>query len=599
MSTSPSALYPNYYTPGYGGTTVGFNNTTNPVKAAQNQRAVVQSQGDVYQNIDQQLADEYAAQQGGTQAYLNPLEESNASGQGGYTADQASQIELSPQDKQNIITGAGISSGVNTAASVGAAERAANAAGGNPEALATYRARAAQTQGANAGNAETAAAVQAQQAGSQGAQAVGNATLNEENQGLGYLSNLQAQQGSQAQNEQGLGQGAYGTETAGTGAATGQSITAAQLPTTTDKIIGTAAGVAGAALLADGTPEYYGGGGQEAILGEDGPEAIVKAASDPVRSNTTFMADGGPAHMMDAGGIVPASTPGITPPAGTLPTWLQNYLSNAGKNNTQPASPAPGAPGWNKTTPYQQLGTAIGTAFKPMVQKGLNGGNGGGISGGGGTSSFGGSGGYGSFAPSTGPSSSIPAQNNAARLPGGLVNRTGDAINGVPSLGGSAVDAAGAGADAIGSGTEDLGEGAADVGEGLGAGAADVAGIFAADGHMPYLEDGEMSHEYARGSSMMAEGHMGSGFHWSERQPKMLHTPHQIPLGYRGKQMMADGGMQPSSEAPAEIITSPTRVRLDSDDMVVPLSFRPKAKVRPSAAMPALNAMRQGAGRAA
>src|SRR6201999_380654 len=96
MATSPAPLYQPYYNPQNTGGTVGFNSTTNPVKAAQNQRAYVASQGDQYQALDQQLANQYAQQQSGTQSYLNPLEEANASGQGGYTPGEASQIELTP-----------------------------------------------------------------------------------------------------------------------------------------------------------------------------------------------------------------------------------------------------------------------------------------------------------------------------------------------------------------------------------------------------------------------------------------------------------------------------------------------------------------------
>jgi hypothetical protein len=289
MASPASALYSPYYNPTYTGSTVPYTSQTDPRKLAENQRAVVQSTGDQFIGTDQQLANEYAAQQGGTQSYLNPIQQANASGQGGYTADEASQIELTPGQQQDIVSSAGNSAGVGTAAGVGAAERAYAATGGNPAAEATFRARAAQQQGAQAGAAETGARVAAQQAGSAGAQAVGNAKLNQENQALGYFGNLQAQQGSQAQNEQGLAQGAYGTQTGGTGQAAGVGFNASQTPTGWDEAIGTAASAA-SAFLADGY--YPDDGGQDAIVAEDGPEAIVKAASDPVRSDITFMADG-------------------------------------------------------------------------------------------------------------------------------------------------------------------------------------------------------------------------------------------------------------------------------------------------------------------
>src|ERR1700735_3246041 len=100
MSTTPQPLYPSYFQPQYGGQTVGYSGTTNPTPAAANQRAVVTSQGDQYQATDEDLANEYAAQQGGTQSYLNPIEETNATGQGGYSPQEASQIELTPGQEQ-------------------------------------------------------------------------------------------------------------------------------------------------------------------------------------------------------------------------------------------------------------------------------------------------------------------------------------------------------------------------------------------------------------------------------------------------------------------------------------------------------------------
>lgn len=45
---------------------------------------------------------------------------------------------------------------------------------------------------------------------------------------------------------------------------------------------------------------------------------------------------------------------------------------------------------------------------------------------------------------------------------------------------------------------------------------------------------------------------------------------------------------------PSQLITSPTRVKLAPGDKVVPLSFRAKAKIRPSAALPAIQAMQGG-----
>src|ERR1700722_3983701 len=102
MASPASSLYQQYYTPQYSGSTVGFDNNTNPTKAAANQRAYTASQGDQYQATDEQLANEYNAQQSGTQQSLNPLEETNASGQGGYTPGEASQIGLTPEQQDAI-----------------------------------------------------------------------------------------------------------------------------------------------------------------------------------------------------------------------------------------------------------------------------------------------------------------------------------------------------------------------------------------------------------------------------------------------------------------------------------------------------------------
>lgn len=515
MSTTPSALYPNYYQPYYqqaGAGNVGYTATTNPVGAAANNKSVVESQGNQYQLSDEELAQQQQQQQAGTQGYLNPIEQTNASGGGGYTPGEASQIEMTPGQEQSIVTNAGISAGTGTAAAVGGAERSAAAAGGSPAAMATYRARAAQSQAANAGNASTGAAVAAQQAGSAGAQAVGGEQIAQENQGLSYLGNLQAQQGQAGQSEQGLAQGAYGTETSGTTAATGQQIQASQLPTGIDKGIGIAAGAASA--LADGDPGYLENNGQDAVVGENGleavienaPKAVLAGASDPVRSDTTFM-DAGTQGGDPSGGSDASATWGMTPVAGpsngdyggetntpatpvtpagasvaaAKQNWLQRYL--ASNKNVMPAPTMAGQPAWNPTTPYQQIGSALG---------------------------------------------------NVARY---------------------------------------------------------IA---------PHL----------------AEGHMGGGFHWSNPVTPKPSTPRQLeranyqPLAYRAKPVLADGaapiapaiapaesddpvspamqnGMQVGN---AKVFDKPTAVHLDQGDSVVPLSYRPKAKVRPSAALPALKA---------
>jgi hypothetical protein len=628
MATATAPLFTPYYNPNFsaGGGNVSFDNTTNPVKAAQSQRQYVTSQGDQYQTADKTLADEYAAQQGGTQAYLDPIAQSQASGQGGYSPTEQSSIELSPQQQQNIQTAAGISAGAGTAAAVGAADRAYAATGGNPAAMAEYRARAAQTQAANAGQAQTGASVAAQQAASAGAQAVGNARMAQQAQGETYLGNLQAQQGSQSETEQGLAQGAYGTESNASGQATGQTIQAAQLPTTTDKIIGTVAGAAegaaGAAGLADGYyPHMADGsddGGMDAVVGEDGVEAIVKAASDPVRSHTRFMADGeyasdsggGPAgdpysligERMEADGyypmmangtdIVPGDAlpptssipPGMTP-ASLAPSMappsngiLQNYLANASKPQQQQQSGS--APQqWNKATPYTQAGQAGGAWINKILQmKGILPSSGSSAPG----------------APSTGSPAGGPWAPGSS---GGWNSGAGNPSSGGFEDAAAAQSGSGDIPDVESGAVPDITSGPSDIGS-------DLAGAFA-DGYYPH----------------MANGRMGAAFHWSEPRP---HAPHVPAGGYtplnnhprailadglraRPRRMYAEGGM-PDDDSPmdpgsaptfdpkmigrparlvhsAKIITSPTRVHLEKDDAVVPLTYRPKAKVRPSAAL--------------
>jgi len=176
MATSAAAPYPSYYQP-YQAPTVdprfGYSNEQDPRKLAANQRSVVQSTGDNLQNQDQQLANQYAQQASGIEGYLNPIESNLAAGNGGYSPEEAqqiqlsgqdksqiqlgqgdkSQIEYSPQDVNDIVNKAGISAGQRTAADVNAAERAAAASGGSPAALATYRARATQQAGVTGADA--------------------------------------------------------------------------------------------------------------------------------------------------------------------------------------------------------------------------------------------------------------------------------------------------------------------------------------------------------------------------------------------------------------------------------------------------------------
>lgn len=617
-------------------------NTSDPRKIAANQLEQVQGQGDALQQNDANLANQYAAQAAGTQSYLNPIENTLATGGGGYTPEQASQIqlsgadksqiELSPQDKQNIITGAGISAGAGTASAVGAADRAAAAAGGNPTAMAAYRARAAQTQGAQAGDAMTQARVAAQTAGSQGAQAahglessgaqaVGNAAIGQQNQALNYYGGLQGQQNSNALSEQGLQQGAYGTETSGTTAASDLGVKASQTPSTTSQILG---GIGSAAKIASFLAEGTSGlGGTDAVLGEDGPEAIIEAASNPVRSETKFMADGDPAvpapDMIAPGTYAGGYTDPYAPPgsASNPQTWqqkasagLNNYLS--GSSQAKPPAAGSGSI-YNPNSPgatYANFGDSIAPSLKTIrdnyrAKSGDNGGAGGA----GASAPLGSGGGFGQV-----PNINTGSGSANANTPVDMGDILGSgAINSAADAGGGIADAASAGAD--------LAPEMADGG---------IAG-FMADGvpgsptwappiakpPLPAGLQGRSADAQADiDSTEQAMKRAGS----AERRVRVLNSGdtrgyadwahddmqalaesamQKRRMPYAGMKadgaagFMADGSI-PAVDGigaptnPTKIITSPTRVHLNKGDAVVPLSYRPQAKVRPSAAMAAM-----------
>jgi hypothetical protein len=577
--------------------------TSDPRQIASNQANLVSGQGQALMANDENLANQYGQQAAGTQAYLNPIESNLASGGGGYNAAEQSQIQLTPEQQQNIVTGAGISAGAGTASAVGGAERAAAAAGGNPAALATYRARAAQTQGAQAGDAMTQARIGAQQAGAAGAEQVGQARIGQQAQGLGYYGGLQGQQQQASLSEQGLQQGAYGTETSGTGQAAQLGVQASQTPSTLDKVAG---GIAGAvSALADGSADYL-SDGMDAVLGEDGPEIIVEGASDPVRSHTKFMATGG---APDAPGAPGAPATGTT--SGAIPPWMQLILNG---NQKMPAASGgtPQQAQWNPTTPWNSLGTAIGGIAKQQMQPSQNGGQ---------TPNQ-------TFAPGSTqmpPAGTTPYSDTNPRQ---LIDHTG-----------IAGDAAGT----MAGGVSDIGDVGASVGDVGGDVAADAAGLYGADGVVtPSLyANGGMAPYRAR---MMADGAPADGQMRPEdyrreaeaslrREQKNQgpgrggnNTPDHdtatslanivdVPVGgwkarqpgpWRGGYIappaaphMADGGFPaddglPKAPAfnPGKIITQPTRVHLDKGDQVVPLSYRPKARVRPSAALMPMDSAR-------
>lgn len=346
-------------------TPYGYNNTGDPRKAAANQRALITQGGDTLQNQYQQ---QYSDQQGGapvntvagTANYLNNIEDPLAQGQGGYNSEETGQIELSPEQKQAIITGAGTSAGTGTAAQVGAADRATAASGGNPLAMAAYRARAADTEGAQGGDAMTRARVQAQEAGSAGAQAVGNARLAQQNQGLNFYKGQNSQANQNAQQANQLQESTYGTEANAGNTATKGVVDASQTPSTFDKVTGLVAGAA-KAFLEDGSP-----GGSSAVVGEGGtPEWVGKPSyldNGTIGSGETDTE--GPGLPTDFAGT---SRPGDD--SSKVPFWQRIRAHQQPGASTQQQSAQP-VQQWNKTIPYAQLGNAIGTVAGSFLDDG-------------------------------------------------------------------------------------------------------------------------------------------------------------------------------------------------------------------------------------
>ncbi len=93
---------------------------------------------------------------------------------------------MTPEEQQQIVTGAGISAGAKDAAAVDALERSARAAGSDPQGVAAYRARMARAQASDAGDAMTQARIKASEA------AAGRKLTGEQlrEQGGQYLTNV-------------------------------------------------------------------------------------------------------------------------------------------------------------------------------------------------------------------------------------------------------------------------------------------------------------------------------------------------------------------------------------------------------------------------
>lgn len=310
MATSPAS--PNYNTNQVNYLNQDYN-SSNPRTIAANQ-----------QGMNAQGAQ--AAQQNATatQSYLNPLEQNLANGGGGYTADQISQIEMTPQQQANMVTQAGISAGTGTAAGVDAAQRATDATGGNPAALAAYRARAAQQEGAQAGNASVAANVGAQEALAGETEKVGQAQQQQQNLGLGLQNQYQQEQNQDVQGSQNRAQ--QGVQS---------GLNASQTPSTFDQVMG---GISGAlSFLNDG------GLTRNAVVAEGGPEAVVKIpSSQPTPMRQSYMDDGMP--QMN----------GYTPPSDSMSSSTEAMPTMPMDGNT-------GQSGQKASTPwYQRLKAAVG-----------------------------------------------------------------------------------------------------------------------------------------------------------------------------------------------------------------------------------------------
>jgi hypothetical protein len=268
-----------------------------------------------------------------TQDYLGGIENPLAQGQGGYNASEMSQIQMTPEQQQQIVTGAGISAGTNIAASVDAANRAAAAAGGSPSALMAYRARAGRQIGQQAGDAMTQARVAASNAAAQRAEDIGQTRIGQQNQALGYYNQLQQQQNANAQNAANRQE-----------QASQLGLQASQTPSTFDKVMGGVGAAVGA--LEKG---HVSSGAKPAVIGENGPEKVVS-----LPGKTDYL-DDGDVITGDPLPQAPAYQPGVNAPqdpSTSQPFWKQliGNLENRNRNQGQAQSQslnrgAPGQPG--------------------------------------------------------------------------------------------------------------------------------------------------------------------------------------------------------------------------------------------------------------
>lgn len=341
--------------------------SSDPRQLAKNNLQSIAGQGQQLYDQNDELLNQGQQQQQQTQDYLGNIEDPLAQGKGGYNAQEVSQIEMTPEQQQSIITGAGISAGANTAAATDAANRQFNATGGNPAAMAAYRQREALQQGAQAGDAMTQARIGAQEAGSQEAQTVGNARLGQQSQGLNYYTGLQQQENQNVQNAAERDQQTYGTASGAGNGATSTAVGASQTPSTFDKVI---SGVS--SFLEDGGAEL----GHEVVVGEgNNPERIVSSnyqrMSDQGQPSMAEDGDAGDSGWSDSSGMTPdpAQMPGATP------WWQKLGAQLKGQAGTSPMGGSstgnkPQQSSWNPTTPYSQLGAGAGKLAMMFLEDG-------------------------------------------------------------------------------------------------------------------------------------------------------------------------------------------------------------------------------------
>lgn len=577
-----------------------FQNTSNPKTAAQNARQMAAQTGAGLMNQDLGLYNENQANVTGSANYLNNIEDPLAQGQGGYNASELSQINMTPQQQQQMVTGAGISAGTNTAAATDAAQRATAASGGNPAAEAAYRARAASNIGAQAGDAQTQARVAASNAAAGRQENIGQTRIGQQNEGLNYYQQQNAQSNQNAQNALGLQSQAYGTQTQGVNGTLQAQEQASQNPNLFTEIAG---GVGGALSFLDD-----GGMGEEpAVVGEAGPEAIVSTGP-----GTPFArhADGGydpeqrqqlVAEAMDS------RDPAITPQT-VRPESYQD-LGGEGYGNYDPdpmsQATAPTTVAGNATDTSSQTGSAPQQQggwfqnFKQRLQQ------------------------YqqqpqsmqrGQQQQQGGGPQQAPAQQAANQLGAGIGHLANYFLN-KPSSGGGDMGADGLLPRRRPSYMEDGGY--ADEPTTIKVSGGDPKAVkvkFMADGGQPsWKQRGQAMGEPFGGASpyramgvqparvaemFSADGAMvppgmppaGPGM-----PPPGAGLPRGVPPVPPVPQMPPPGP-QPSGAAPptmGTIITRPTKVMLGKNDAVVPLGYRAKAKIRPSMAMPLVNSMRK------